>query len=197
MKIVALEGPSYAGKTTAIASISEDDPRIAVFSCYVRHLPREAIPPPRTHTREEQLAAFELFMTVERDRVQRVSDMAADGSPPRLVILDRSVDTLLAHAYALDTLFEMGVRGAIAKRLTELPYLVPDLTIYLDVDTPTLHARRAADCSAGDYFLHEPDFLEPWRDRFAGCNPKITRRIEWVQAASPASTVAETIRGLL
>ena len=197
MKITAFEGPSYAGKTTAIASIASHDPQTAVFDCYVRGLSRQDVPPARTRTRDEQLAAFELFMCVERERVRRISDMADSGSLPTLVILDRSVDTLLAHAQALDTLFGMDVRDAIAKRVAELPYLVPDLTLYLDVDASTLQARRAAGGSAGDYFLHEPQFLGPWRDYFSGNGPKVTRRIEWIDAAGLLPEVTKSIRSLL
>ena len=197
MKIVAFEGPSYAGKTTAIASIAGHDPHAAVFDCYVRGLSRQDVPPARTHTRDEQLAAFELFMGIECERVRRIPDMVAGGLPPTLVILDRSVDTLLAHAYALDILFRMDVREAIAKRLAELPHLVPDLTLYLDADTSTLHARRAVDGSAGDYFLHEPRFLEPWRDYFSDEGLKITQRIEWIDASGAPSEVAELVRRLL
>ncbi len=197
MKIVAFEGPSYAGKTTAIASIASHDPHVVVFDCYVRVLPRQDVPPARTHSRSEQLAAFELFMTVECERVRHIAELVATGSPPRVIILDRSVDTLLAHAHTLDVLFGMDVLDPIAKPLAELPHLVPDVTLYLDADTATLHTRRAADGSAGDYFLHEPRFLRPWRDYFSDSSTKVTQHIEWIDASGPAAEVAAAVRGLL
>lgn len=139
MTILSLEGPSYAGKTTAIRllrRIPEIAGRAIFFGCYVRHLrPTHPIPPARTSSAAEQLAAFETFMSAEADRVT----MAA-MHPGRLVVLDRSIDTLMAHAYALDRLYDFGVHHQVRQRLEELPHLRPHHTIYLDVPDAILHA---------------------------------------------------------
>ncbi len=140
MLIIALEGPSYAGKSTAIRHLRQTalGSRAFVSDCYVEHIAHRAdIPPARTDSAAAQLAAFERFMEIE---ATRVAEAAASGR--QFVILDRSVDTLLAHAYALDTLFGYGVHHQLRDFLKTLSFLRPDHTLYLDVPAETLHLRR-------------------------------------------------------
>ncbi|MFF2191704.1 hypothetical protein [Streptomyces sp. NPDC058157] len=173
--IIALEGPSYAGKTTALRHLrtlpSMAD--VLIMDCYVKMIPRiEDIPRPSTESAAEQLAAFEAFMALEAQRVQAVVDH--DGP----VILDRSVDTLLAHAHAMDVIYGFGVHDRARALLGDLPHLAPDHTLYLDVPLETLALRRKA---AGhtetepDYFLHDPEFLTHARSYFcAGAHHPVT-----------------------
>src|SRR5262245_19964198 len=105
--IFCLEGPSCAGKTTTIRRLQELHPMpdTLFLKCYVENFLRvQDIPPPRTGSAGEQLAAFHLFMEIEAERFAQ----AATGSY-QFVILDRSVDTLMAHAYALDFLYDFNV----------------------------------------------------------------------------------------
>ncbi|MFW6725317.1 hypothetical protein ACHZ98_35355 [Streptomyces sp. MAR4 CNY-716] len=199
MTILSLEGPSYAGKTTAIRLLRQI-PEIAgqaiFFGCYVRHLrPTHPIPPARTRSAAEQLAAFETFMSAEADRVA-----AAAEHPGRLMILDRSVDTLMAHAYALDRLYNFGAHHQVRQRLEELPHLRPDHTIYLDVSGATLRRRRATDRekSTSAYFLHEPEFLAQTRSYFFDKpEPPITGQITVLSAERPAEHISQEIRAHL
>jgi thymidylate kinase len=204
VRVIALEGPSFAGKSTAIAALSRDPSlgRIAVFDCYVREITdAQDIPPARTADRAEQIAAFLAFMAVEERRMLRTRCLAAEHEPPQLVILDRSVDTLLAHAHALDTLYGFGARAEALALLPHLPHLVPERTFYLDAPAETLRRRRAAlDGHSGseDYFLHDPGFLGPWRGYFLGAaGPTLTPAVVAVPADAPPNEVAERIRGLL
>ncbi|MGW3651678.1 AAA family ATPase [Streptomyces sp. NPDC000878] len=196
MTIVALEGPSCAGKTTVIRHLRET-PALAdtlFFGCYVRHIrPVHEIPSPRTLSAAEQFAAFETFMSAEADRAAE-----AALNPRRPVILDRSVDTLMAHAYAMDRLYDFGVHKQIRSRLEELPHLRPDHTIYLDVSAQTLRRRRAAAGEEAEYFLHDPDFLAQTRAYFTEkLEPPITGKITVVPADGPAHSVAQSVRALV
>ena len=202
MRIIALEGPSFAGKTTAIGALAKDASmgRIAVFDCYVHEIaePRD-VPPARTTSRAEQVAAFRTFMAVEERRVLRAAQLAAGHEPPDLVILDRSIDTLLAHAHALDSLYGFGARSAVAALLPQLPHLVPERTIYLDADSARLRARRArAGDRSGEFFLHDAGFLAAWRGYFFGqAGPTLTPQVTAVSADAAATQVAAHIRELL
>ncbi|MEO3842768.1 hypothetical protein [Streptomyces sp. B22F1] len=198
MTILSLEGPSYAGKTTAIRllrQIPEIARRAIFFGCYVRHLrPTHPIPPAKTSSAAEQLAAFETFMSAESDRVA-----TAAAHPGRLVVLDRSVDTLMAHAYALDRLYNFGVHHQVRQRLEELPHLLPDHTIYLDVSGTTLRQRRATsrEKSTSAYFLHDPAFLAQTRSNFIDKpEPPITAQITVLSAERPVEHIAQEIRAL-
>lgn len=199
MLIIALEGPSYAGKSTAIRHLRQTalGSRAFVSDCYVRHIAhRDDIPPARTDSAAAQLAAFDRFMEIE---ATRVAEAAASGR--QFVILDRSVDTLLAHAYALDTLFGYGVHHQLHHRLQTLPYLRPDHTLYLDVPAETLHLRRkTAGHTAADseYFLHEPGFLCHARDYFVHTPRRpVTRELTVLAADVGPDDVAQAVEALV
>jgi dTMP kinase len=204
MRIIALEGPSFVGKTTAIASLAADTSlgRVAVFDCYVREIARPRdVPPARTAGREQQVAAFRTFMAIEARRTRRLARLAAGAHRPDLVILDRSVDTLIAHAHALDALYGFGARPAVAALLPYLPHLVPERTFYLDACAETLRSRRAAAAGGDgsrDFFLHDAAFLDAWRGYFlAAAGPTVTPAVTTVSADEPPEQVAGFIRRLL
>ncbi|MFB7364708.1 AAA family ATPase [Streptomyces hydrogenans] len=199
MLIIALEGPSYAGKSTAIRHLRQTvlDSRAFVSDCYVRHIAhRDDIPPAQTDSADAQLAAFEKFMEIEATRVAKA---AASGR--QLVILDRSVDTLLAHAYALDALFGYGVHHQLRHRLKTLPFLRPDHTLYLDVPAETLHLRRKTvghTAAESEYFLHEPGFLSHARDYFVHTpRQPVTRELTVLAADAGQDDVAQAVEALV
>ncbi|WDG30647.1 AAA family ATPase [Streptomyces sp. CA-278952] len=199
MLIIALEGPSYAGKSTAIRHLRQTalGSRAFVSDCYVRHIAhRDDIPPAQTDSAAAQLAAFERFMEVE---ATRVAEAVASGR--QFVILDRSVDTLLAHAYALDALFGYGVHHQLRDRLRTLPFLRPDHTLYLDVPAETLHLRRKTaghTAAESEYFLHEPGFLRHARDYFVHTPRRpVTRELTVLAADAGPDDVAQAVEALV
>ncbi|WP_411072202.1 hypothetical protein [Streptomyces sp. cmx-4-25] len=199
MLIIALEGPSYAGKSTAIRHLRRTalGSRAFVSDCYVKHIAhRDDIPPARTDSGAAQLAAFEKFMEIE---AVRVAEAAASGR--QVVVLDRSVDTLLAHAYALDALLGYGVHHRLCERLAALPYLCPDHTLYLDVPAETLHLRRKTvghTAAESEYFLHEPGFLHHARDYFVHAPRRpVTRELAVLAADAGPDDVAQAVEALV
>ncbi|MFI2432098.1 hypothetical protein [Streptomyces sp. NPDC018693] len=199
MLIIALEGPSYAGKTTLTRHLRRTAlaDRAFISDCYVKHIAhRVDVPPARTDSASAQLAAFERFMEIE---ATRVAEAAASGRV--LVILDRSVDTLLAHAYALDALFGYGVHHQLRDRLQALPFLRPDHTLYLDVPAEALHLRRKTaghTAAESDYFLHEPGFLHHARDYFVHTPRRpVTRELTVLAADAGPDDVAQAVEALV
>ncbi|MET9964898.1 hypothetical protein ABZZ80_02970 [Streptomyces sp. NPDC006356] len=199
MKIIALEGPSYAGKSTAIQHLRNRgiEERAYVSDCYVQNIAhRDDIPPARTDSAAAQLAAFETFMEIESARVG-----AALASARPVAILDRSVDTLLAHAHALDALFGYDVHHQLRDRLQELPFLRPHHTLYLDVPTEVLSLRRKTAghmAAESDYFLHDPAFLAHARDYFvSGARPPVAREVTVIPADTDPADVTHTVESLV
>ncbi|WP_055529569.1 hypothetical protein [Streptomyces graminilatus] len=199
MKVIALEGPSYAGKSTAIAHLRQQgiEDRAFVSDCYVDHItPGQDIPPVRTASAAAQLAAFETFMSIEGVRVRR-----ALASAKPVVLLDRSVDTLLTHAHALDALFGFDVHHQLRDRLQQLPFLRPDHTLYLDVPAELLSLRRKAaghTAAESDYFLHEPGFLDQTRDYFVSeTHQLVSRKVTVLAADATPPEVAHRVEALI
>jgi dTMP kinase len=167
-----------------------------VLECYVRSIPRpEDIPRPATESAAEQLAAFDTFMAIEEGRVLQA---AAHQGP---VILDRSVDTLLAHAYALDRMYSFNVFRQVRERLDRLPHLRPDHTLYLDVSDETLALRRKAAGHAAvepEYFLHDPRFLGHTQSYFrAAACPPVTAEVTVVSGDGSAQETAAAVQSLI
>lgn len=199
MLIIALEGPSYAGKSTVIRHLRHTalGSQAFVSDCYVKHIAhRDDIPPARTDSAAAQLAAFERFMEIE---AARVAEAVASGRC--LVILDRSVDTLLAHAYALDALFGYSVHHQLRDRLTTLSFLRPDHTLYLDVPAERLHLRRRIaghTAAESEYFLHEPGFLRHARDYFVHPPRRpVTQELRVLAADAGPDDVAQAAQALI
>ncbi|NBE49895.1 hypothetical protein [Streptomyces boluensis] len=199
MKVIAIEGPSYAGKSTAISHLRACgiEKRAFVSDCYVRHIAhRDDIPPAFPGSEVAQLAAFERFMGVENARVH-----AARASAKPVVLIDRSVDTLLAHAHALDAMFGYAVHHQLRDRLQALPFLRPDHTLYLDVPSEVLSLRRklAGHAAAeSDYFLHDPAFLTHARDYFvSGAQPPVAREMTVIPADTSPAAVAHAVESLV
>ncbi|UUU44950.1 hypothetical protein [Streptomyces sp. NBC_00162] len=202
MTIVAFEGASYGGKSSTIKRLRGMrgiGPHAFVSACYVDHIDRrEDIPPARTGSAAEQIEAFDTYMEIEADRVAAVAKSTAD-----LIILDRSVDTLLAHAYALDQLYGYDVHALLRAQLAGMSHLRPDHTIYLDVPPETLHLRRKIighAAAESDYFLHNPAFLEHARAYFTTPTPgaePVSREVTLLPADTTPTDVAEAARALI
>jgi dTMP kinase len=197
VKIIALEGPSYAGKSTAIRHLRRRgiEDRVFVSDCYVQHIAcHDEIPPVRTASAAQQLTAFETFMRIEKARVRDASAAAK-----AVVILDRSVDTLLAHAYALDAMFGYDVHQQVRHVLRDRPFLRPHHTLYLDVPADVLSLRRKATAHPrpeSEYFLHEPEFLAHTRDYFVSPAP-VSEEVTVMPADVPPRDVAHAVESLI
>jgi len=113
------------------------------------------------------------------------------------VILDRSVDTLLAHAYALDRLYEYGVHDKARSRLTQLAYLCPDRTFYLDASLGALQQRRRRSGQPFDSFLLDPAFVEHSRGYFLQKGLPISAQVSIIHAEQDQTIIAKRIAEML
>lgn len=197
MKTIALEGPSFAGKTSTIAALQSLLPadRRITYRCYVDEIDNiDEVPPARTQSASEQLDAFKFFMQVEG---ARVADLNVRAGSADLVLLDRSVDTLLAHAYALDQLYGYGVHNQALILLTRLAHIRPDQTFYLDASHQELGRRRRRLAEPFDSFLLDPAFIRHFRDYFTKKGLAVASQVIVVRAERSQSALAQRIVQML
>jgi dTMP kinase len=145
--ILAIEGVSCTGKSTLAAGLAE---RLGwqVIGCY-HHVANDpaVLGESLAHSEAEQLAALTAHLTVEVERTRRATAaLAHDGA----VIVDRSVDTLLAHLRAVGRMQRLDVtattrqaRATVSDRVAEGLAIIPDLTLLLVAEPAVLTTRGA------------------------------------------------------
>ncbi|MFJ6769999.1 hypothetical protein ACIQOV_03290 [Kitasatospora sp. NPDC091257] len=138
--ILGIEGVSCVGKTTLAAALATHLGEPAVIPCYYHASPDPSrLPKPEPFTAEHQLANIAQFLDVEDLRLARTLLALAEGWD---VILDRTVDTLLAHAHAVGRMHGFDCDDQAQLAVTSRTVAMPDLTIVLTADPEAL-ARRA------------------------------------------------------
>jgi thymidylate kinase len=185
---VAFEGPCCSGKTTLGRGIEKDlGPRRVLFiKDYYDYTRQGAFFPPSVPVSlGEEERALDWLLTVERNRTARAR--AAWGEL-EVVLIDRSIHTLLAHCYALTRISaldyfskaEAVIEGSAAP-------LWPDMIFYLDLSHQHVCARNKGKFADDSVFV-DADFnagIEAYFDRLArGPAPRVVSLDARVGAAS-------------
>ena len=138
--ILGIEGVSCVGKTTLATQLATHLNRPAIIPCYYHASPDPTLlPTPEPFTAEHQLANIAQFLDVEGLRLARATQALAEG---RDVILDRTVDTLLAHAHAVGRIHGFDCDDQARHLVTSRAVAMPELTVVLTAE-PDVLARRA------------------------------------------------------
>ncbi|GAA2789974.1 AAA family ATPase [Kitasatospora sp. CM 4170] len=137
--ILGIEGVSCVGKTTLAAALATHLNQPAVIPCYFHASPDPTrLPAPEPFTAEHQLANITQFLDVEDLRLAGARRALAEG---RDVILDRTVDTLLAHAHAVGRMNGFDCDDQAQHAVTSRAVAMPDLTVVLTADPDVLACR--------------------------------------------------------
>ena len=140
--IVAIEGVSNSGKTTLARSLGQCLATETV-GCY-QHVAKDPalLGRPLAHSEEELLQALRVHLTVEEERLRLATDAV---NRTGMVIMDRSVDTVLAHLRAVGRLrglnAEASARSLVRDQCADGAVVIPDLTLLL-IASPQQVARR-------------------------------------------------------
>lgn len=178
---VAIEGSCCAGKTTLSRGLRSALTGVSTshVPCYADHVGGgRFLPRPVPQSVAEDQAALRTLLAIEADRVAKAR--AADTD---LVVMDRSVHTLLAHRYALQRVtglpcFEKARR--VVARSQDPAW--PDLVLYLDVTQQLILDRNRGKFPPDSIFI-DPAFNAGIRAYFAGITDSRDEQIVWLDAA--------------
>lgn len=167
LRIIALEGPVCAGKTTLLRMFANDGyTTVSEYAEYANHGRGFPSFPPKTP--KEALDNFRFFLEVEERRFGIIQQK--EFRKDDLVIIDRSVFTLLAFEYAAPAYTGFSVFNEAWEIIRNSDkVLTPFKILYLEIDDETIAQRFAQkDSFCAEVFLR-PEFNAKIREFFQVC----------------------------
>ena len=141
------------------------------------------LPPPVPANLDEEEAALREFLAIEEARTLHARAMTATNG---VILIDRSIHTLLAHCAALTKLTKNDY-FSLAQRVlhaSAVP-LWPDLILYLDVSQETIHARNQGKFPPGSVFV-DATFNAGIRSYFEPPQDPALPEVAWLEGAAGA-----------
>lgn len=184
---VAVEGPCCAGKTTLSRALLDALTGVTIshVRCYADHVGGgRYLPRPVPETLPEDHEAVGALLTIEADRVAGARATSSD-----VVLMDRSVHTLLAHRFAVQRVTGLPCFASAARVIarSEAPAW-PDLILYLDVPQQAILDRNRGKFPPDSIFI-DARFNAGIRAYFAGATDRGDTRIVWLDATLDAAKV--------
>jgi thymidylate kinase len=187
---VAIEGPCCAGKTTLAEAILDrlDDRTTTIIPDYADFVGGGAgMPQADPASWPDELAAVHELLCVEEDRLR---DCPPDPTP-RLVLIDRSILTLIAHCAGTDRRHARvsGFAEPVAAlvRADHRPRW-PQGVLYLDVPREVQLARNRGKFASDSVFINAA-FNEGFRAYFAARRDEGAMPMAWIAGDLPVATV--------
>jgi thymidylate kinase len=193
--IIGIEGVSCTGKTTLARALAVRLADTSVVPCYYHAAPDpSALPSLEVSSEAEQIGALVAHLEIELLRVRRVQAAVARGCR---VVLDRTVDTLLAHLRAVGTMTGLDAnaqaRALVKHQIDQGLAVVPEVTLLLTADHKVL-AERAHTRVGMPTLYYDPVFSRGFNSHF---QDPVTPVAMTVNAGRPADQVLEHALGLL
>jgi thymidylate kinase len=141
MFVVAIEGCSHAGKSTLVDNLTQrlgDD--VIALPDYVSFAGGDTkVPRAPAESVEEEVEALRFFLTLD---YRRWSEIIKHPNEKRIILVDRSFHTLLAHRFAIERLTHLEVFDLSCKEVKSRPdLLMPDVIFYIDTPQEVLNER--------------------------------------------------------
>jgi thymidylate kinase len=183
---VGIEGPCCAGKTTMLRALQRSlEPRPVVsvvdYSDFVGG--GRFLPPAVPENLQEERNALNTFLTIEQSRTQKAHLLT---DPQAVVLIDRSIHTLVAHCFALTCMtgIDYLTLGRETLKASTIP-LWPDVVLYMDVTQETVLARNQGKFPADSIFVNA-EFNSGVRSYFATSDDISVLRVAWLDGATDA-----------
>lgn len=177
---VALEGPCCAGKTTLGHNLLGELSEIA--ATYVRDYSDfvgggRFLPPPVPSSLAEEELSLNEFLRIEAARTEH-----AKSSPKDLILIDRSIHTLVAHCCGLKQktgvdYINLAERVLAASRIP----MWPDVVLYLDTPNAVATKRNKGKFAADSIFI-DPNFNAGIREYFRALADVGSLSVIWLDA---------------
>lgn len=184
---VAVEGPCCAGKTSLARGLAHDLSGLAV--AYVKDYSDHVgggrfLPPPVPSSLAEEQRSLYHFLSIEAERTLHVRSPADQWD---VVLIDRSIHTLLAHCYSLAHMTGVGYFGLArdAVNRSSIP-LWPELVLYLDISQEAVNARNRGKFEDSSIFI-DPDFNNGIRSYFLQLASLEQPHVVWLDATRDAT----------
>jgi thymidylate kinase len=179
-----VEGPCCAGKTTLAHELLRRLSGLAVahVKCYADHVGGgRYLPRPVPTSLSEDRRGLRNLLGVEADRVA-----FARARPHDLILMDRSVHTLLGHRLAIERMTGLRCFATARRALARSAAPAwPDLVIYLDVPQESVHSRNHGKFAADSIFINA-EYNAAFRAYFAGLTRQDQPRMCWLDATRDA-----------
>lgn len=194
--VIALEGPSYSGKSTLGVRLAETlGPDACLLPCYVDVAGGDAnVPESRASSERAQLASLRSFVALD---LLRSRDAREGLSEAAWVVADRCWLSLLAHVYAVAQTGGPDVYEAAEAALASGEGLLqPSVVLHLAVAEERRRERVPAD--RVDSWNADPAFNAELQEFFASRAPGLLSvPLHVVDADADAEAVHEQARGII
>lgn len=187
-RIVAIEGLVHAGKSTLVKALAKKDSGIVCVGEYVEFATSKFPEQPRSP--KDASEARKYFMGLEKKRRSCISNDAS------LVILDRSVLSILAYHFAVEVVTS-GEVPCFSESIKSLPtgcWIFPELCIYLDVSDSEIRRRHKRKSGRYSPTLLNPEFNAQLRKFYEKVLATILPSLEVVRidaSGSPEKVIRE------
>jgi thymidylate kinase len=188
-RIVSVEGPCCAGKTTLSRGLLSELTalKVAHVRCYADHVGGgRFLPRPEPTSVAEDAAGLATLVEIERERTA-----AALSGQWDLILADRGLHTLLAHRYAIEQITGLACFHPAQRFLDESPLPSwPHLVLYLDVPQTTVLDRNRGKFPTDSIFIQDAynrSIREFFRQLAAGSTPTVV----WLDATRDPTELIE------
>lgn len=190
---IAIEGPCLAGKTTLgdalVGALGSHN--VSIIPDYADFVGgARGMPDPDPRRWEQERDGLEALLEIE---VARLRAHRPDPTPS-LMIIDRSVLTLIAHCAGTDhkARRDPGFADRAAAVLEDDPRpRWPDGVVYLDVSPEVQIARNRSGKFAASSVFIAPDYNAGFRSYFQRQSTPDGRPMAWIDGAASAEAVLE------
>lgn len=189
--VIAIEGPCCAGKTTLTGSLiraaENGMAHVRDYSDFVGG--GKYLPDPMPSTEAAEQAALEFFVKIEHARTRD-----AASHPSQIVIVDRSLHTLIAHCAGIEPLVNYRCAGLALTLLRNANLSFwPHLILYLDIPLDIMTLRNRGKFPTGSLFM-DAVYNGGFKNYFKDVRASGVPALEWLDGTLSPNDVQTAAR---